>query len=81
MKEYHYVDDRKVALSIARQKAMLLRCLHECGYVNIDTKLENVMLSKNGVVSMIDVGSIVKVGEKKDSAFSYTSAHAGLQKP
>ena len=72
LKKYHYVDDRKVALSIARQKAMLLRGLHECGYVNIDTKLENVMISKNGVVSMIDVGSIVKVGEKDDFAFSYT---------
>ena len=69
LKKYHYVDDRKVALSIARQKAMLLRGLHECGYVNIDTKLENIIISKNGVVSMIDVGSIVKVGEKE---FTYT---------
>lgn len=72
LKKYHFVDDRKVALSVARQKAMLLRGLHECGYVNIDTKLENIMISKNGVVSMIDVGSIVKVGGKDDSAFSYT---------
>lgn len=72
LKKYHYVSDRKVALSIARQKAMLLRGLHECGYVNIDTKLENIMVSKNGVVSMIDVGSIVKVGEKDGSAFIYT---------
>lgn len=72
LKKYHYVSDRKVALSIARQKAMLLRGLHECGYVNIDTKLENIMVSKNGVVSMIDVGSIVKVGGKDGSAFIYT---------
>ena len=72
LKKYHYVSDRKVALSIARQKAMLLRGLHECGYVNIDTKLENIMISKKGVVSMIDIGSIVKVGEKDDSAFTYT---------
>jgi serine/threonine protein kinase len=70
--EYNYADDRKIALSIARQKAMLLRGLHESGYVNIDTKLENVMISNNGVVSMIDVGSIVKVGKKEDFSFSYT---------
>ena len=74
LKEYHYVDDRKVALSIARQKAMLLRGLHECGYVNIDTKLENVMISKNGVVSMIDIGSIVKTDQKNNCSFAYTAA-------
>ena len=72
LEEYNYADDRKIALSIARQKAMLLRGLHESGYVNIDTKLENVMISNNGVVSMIDVGSIVKVGKKKDFSFNCT---------
>ena len=72
LKKYHFVDDRKVALSVARQKAMLLRGLHECGYVNIDTKLENIMISKNGVVSMIDVGSIVKTDQKNNFSFSYT---------
>ena len=72
LEEYNYADDRKIALSIARQKAMLLRGLHESGYVNIDTKLENVMISNNGVVSMIDVGSIVKVGKKEDFSSNCT---------
>jgi serine/threonine protein kinase len=72
LKKYHYVDDKKVALSIARQKATLLRGLHECGYVNIDTKLENIMISKKGVVSMIDVGSIVKTDQKNNFSFAYT---------
>lgn len=72
LEEYNYADDRKIALSIARQKAMLLRGLHESGYVNIDTKLENVMISNNGVVSMIDVGSIVKTDQKNNFSFAHT---------
>lgn len=88
LKKCNYPNDGKLALSIARQKAMLLRGLHECGYVNIDTKLENIMISKRRdkliidwltkdvesiVVSMIDVGGILRIGQKKDDIlFGYT---------
>ena len=43
---------------------MMLRALNNGGYANIDTKLENIMISKDGKVSMIDIGSIVKHGSK-----------------
>jgi serine/threonine protein kinase len=41
---------------------MILRALNDGGYANIDTKLENIMISEDGKVSMIDLGSIVKQG-------------------
>ena len=43
---------------------MVLRALNNGGYANIDTKLSNIMISEEGVVAMIDIGSIVKHGEK-----------------
>ena len=64
-----------MALSIALQKAMILRALNEAGYASIDTKIENIMISdhkdnnsdKICKVWMIDVGSIVKHGDKDRS--------------
>ena len=58
------ITSRRAALSIALQKAMILRALNDGGYANIDTKLENVMISEDGKVSMIDLGSIVKQGNR-----------------
>ena len=58
------VKSRRKALLIALQKAMVLRALNNGGYANIDTKLSNIMISEEGVVAMIDIGSIVKHGEK-----------------
>ena len=62
--EHFAIKSRRMALSIALQKAMMLRALNNGGYANIDTKLENIMISKDGKVSMIDIGSIVKHGSK-----------------
>ena len=56
------ITSRRAALSIALQKAMILRALNDGGYANIDTKLENIMISEDGKVSMIDLGSIEKQG-------------------
>jgi serine/threonine protein kinase len=58
------ITSRRAALSIALQKAMILRALNDGGYANIDTKLENIMISEDGKVSMIDLGSVVKQGDR-----------------
>ena len=62
------------ALSVALQKVMILRALNEAGYANIDTKLENIMISEDGKVSMIDIGSIKKHGTKISDGFTPATA-------
>jgi hypothetical protein len=55
--------------------------LNEAGYANIDTKIENIMISdhkdnnsdKICKVWMIDVGSIVKHGDKDRSLLAFKS--------
>lgn len=49
---------------MALQKAIILRALNDVGYANIDTKLENIMISEDGKVSMINLGSIIKQGNE-----------------
>jgi serine/threonine protein kinase len=68
------ITSRRKALSIALQKAMILRALNNGGYANIDTKLKNIMISEDGKVSMIDIGSIVKHGDEIRAYTRYTAA-------
>lgn len=68
------ITSRRAALSIALQKAMILRALNDGGYANIDTKLENIMISEDGKVSMIDLGSIEKQGNEINVYTSITRA-------
>jgi serine/threonine protein kinase len=68
------IKSRRKALSIALQKAMILRALNNGGYANIDTKLKNIMISEDGKVSMIDIGSIVKHGDEIRAYTRYTAA-------
>ena len=68
------ITSRRKALSIALQKAMILRALNNGGYANIDTKLKNIMISEDGKVSMIDMGSIVKHGDEIRAYTRYTAA-------
>ena len=68
------IKSRRKALLIALQKAMALRALNNAGYANIYTKLSNIMISEEGVVSMIDIGSIVKHGDKIHVYTRYTAA-------
>ena len=68
------ITSRRKALSIALQKAMILRALNNEGYANIDTKLKNIMISEDGKVSMIDIGSIVKHGDEIRAYTRYTAA-------
>lgn len=67
------ITSRSMVLSISLQKAMILRALNDGGYANIDTKLKNIMISKEGIVSMIDIGSIVKHGDIIRVYTSYTA--------
>ena len=62
--EHFTIKSRRMVLSIALQKAIILRALNDGGHANIDTKLENIIISKDGKVSMIDIGSIVKHGSR-----------------
>lgn len=59
---------------MALQKVMILRALNEAGYANIDTKLENIMISEDGKVSMIDIGSIKEHGAKISDGFTPATA-------
>jgi serine/threonine protein kinase len=68
------ITSRRAALSIALQKAMILRALNDGGYANIDTKLENIMISEDGKVSMIDLGSIEKQGNEINAYTPVTRA-------
>lgn len=68
---YFTITSRYKALFIATQKIMILRALNEAHYSNIDTKLENIMISDDGEVDMIDFGSLVEHGQK-DQDLMYT---------
>lgn len=60
--KYFTITSKYKALFVAFQKIMMLRALNDANYSNIDTKLENIMISDDGEVGMIDIESIAEHG-------------------
>ncbi|HEV7278618.1 MAG TPA: serine/threonine-protein kinase [Pirellulaceae bacterium] len=52
------------ALWTIRQAAEALMALHNAGYVHLDVKPENLHLSPRGHVTLLDLGSAQRVGER-----------------
>jgi len=53
------------ALSVFHQVALALGHMHECGFVHADMKPNNVVISPDGVVKIIDLGQSCAIGTVK----------------
>ena len=58
--------DLGTAIDIFRQVAGGLDALHEAGYVHADIKPNNIMLTGEGRVKIIDFGQSCRIGQKKE---------------
>lgn len=78
--------DRAQPVSSLRSAAVLVQLcavlhqVHSCGFVHRDIKLENALISRRGVVTLIDLGSSVPSGEVPEmpaGTFGYLAPEAG----
>jgi serine/threonine protein kinase len=47
------------------QLLKILECLHKNGFVHFDLKLENIVIDKNGILKLIDAGSLTNTNDSK----------------
>lgn len=62
----HRPEQRKILFHIFRNAAEALMALHDQGYVHADVKPNNILVTANGGVKLIDFGQSCKMGAVKE---------------
>ena len=64
---YSNKDDNSVKDNVIRdhigQLLNILNCLHDNGYVHYDLKLDNIVMDDNGILKLIDAGTLTKIND------------------
>jgi serine/threonine protein kinase len=64
---YSKKDDNLVEDNVIRdhigQLLNILNCLHDNGYVHYDLKLDNIVMDDNGILKLIDAGTLTKIND------------------
>jgi serine/threonine protein kinase len=47
------------------QLLKILNCLHENNFVHFDLKLENIVMDNNGILKLIDAGSLIEIDDHR----------------
>jgi serine/threonine protein kinase len=51
-----------------RQLLNILKCLHDNDYVHFDLKLENIVIDEEGILKLIDAGSLTKINNDNNES-------------